>query len=227
MSETAVVTWSLVVPVKLLAQAKSRLSAATGPHRAELALAVAADTVSAALRCDRVGAVFVVTDDPRAAADLAGLGARVVADEPDAGLNPALSHGARAARAAEPAHGVGALSADLPALRPAELGRVLDAAAHAPHAFVADAAGNGTTLYTARPGVAFRPRFGADSAARHRAQGAHELVLSNVPSVRRDVDTLADLRAVLILGAGPRTTEVAAMVPALAGRSAAGPAGPG
>ena len=58
------------------------------------------------------------------------------------------------------AAGTAGLAADLPALRPGELDRALRAAAHWPEAFVADAAGTGTTLYTARPGTPFRPRFG-------------------------------------------------------------------
>lgn len=208
--------WSLVVPVKVLARAKTRMSAAAGPLREPLALAVATDTVAAALRCDRVRTVIVVTDDPLPAADLAALGARVVPDVPDAGLNPALVHGAGRVRELAPGAGVGALSADLPALRPLELARVLDAAAAAPEAFVPDAAGTGTTLYTARPGVTFSPAFGAGSRAAHRARGAREIVLPGTDTVRRDVDTLADLRAVLALGAGPRTSAVAARLPALA-----------
>jgi 2-phospho-L-lactate guanylyltransferase len=217
MSDTRIVTWSLVVPVKVLARAKSRLAAAAGPHRAELALAVAADTVAAALRCDRVGEVIVVTDDPLAASELDALGARIVPDEPDGGLNPALAYGAGLARtAASPRPGVGALSADLPALRPAELGRVLDAAARVPTAFVPDAIDVGTTLYTARPDAAFAPAFGSGSRLRHRAAGAYELALPDVASVRRDVDTLDDLREALTLGVGPRTAEVAGRLPVLA-----------
>ncbi|WP_165968930.1 2-phospho-L-lactate guanylyltransferase [Actinomadura sp. KC06] len=212
--------WSLVVPVKVLARAKTRMSAAAGPHRERLALAVAADTVAAALRCDRVRTVIVVTDDPLPAAELAALGARVVPDVPDAGLNPALGYGARRGREfaadAGVSAGVGALSADLPALRPLELARVLDAAAVSPEAFVPDAAGTGTTLYTARPGVPFSPAFGADSRAAHRARGARELLLPGTDTVRRDVDTLDDLRAALALGTGPRTAAVAAELPALA-----------
>ncbi|WUH96938.1 2-phospho-L-lactate guanylyltransferase [Spirillospora sp. NBC_00431] len=212
--------WSLVVPVKVLARAKTRMSPAAGPHRESLALAVAADTVAAALRCDRVRTVIVVTDDPLPAAELAALGARVVPDVPDAGLNPALVHGADrgrelAAAAGVPA-GVGALSADLPALRPLELARVLDAAAAVPEAFVPDAAGTGTTLYTAGPGVPFAPAFGAGSRAAHRARGAREILLPGTDTVRRDVDTLDDLRAALTLGVGPRTAAVAAELPALA-----------
>ncbi|TDC87705.1 2-phospho-L-lactate guanylyltransferase [Actinomadura sp. 7K507] len=216
MSTAKFIQWSLVVPVKMLARAKTRMSGAAGPHREALALAVATDTVAAALRCDRVRTVIVVTDDPLPAADLAALGALVVPDVPDAGLNPALVHGAGRGRELAPGTGVGALSADLPALRPLELARVLDAADQAPEAFVPDAAGVGTTLYTARPGVPFSPAFGADSRAAHRARGARELLVPGTDSVRRDVDTLDDLRAALALGTGPRTTAVAARLPAFA-----------
>ncbi|GAA2418168.1 2-phospho-L-lactate guanylyltransferase [Actinomadura vinacea] len=203
------------MPVKVLARAKTRMSEAAGRHREALALAVATDTVAAALRCDRVSRVIVVTDDPVPAAELAALGALVVPDEPDAGLNPALVHGASRSRESAPETGVGAISADLPALRPGELGRVLDAASRSPEAFVPDAAGVGTTLYTARPGVPFSPAFGGDSRAAHRARGARELLLDGIDSVRRDVDTLDDLRAALTLGTGPRTAAVAELLPAL------------
>ena len=46
--------WSLVIPVKVLAHAKTRLAPLAGPHRAELALAMAADTVAAGLACPAV-----------------------------------------------------------------------------------------------------------------------------------------------------------------------------
>lgn len=215
MSGTHRLTWTLVVPVKPLARAKSRLAGAAGPHRERLALAIATDTVSAVLRCPRVRGVVVVTDDPTAAPELAALGARVVPDEPDSGLNPALVHGAAQARLLAPGGGVGALSADLPALRPDQLDRVLEAAEAAPNAFLPDAAGIGTTLYTARPGAAFAPAFGTESRARHRRLGARELVVEDVASVRRDVDTIDDLREALALGVGPRTASVAPLLPVL------------
>lgn len=201
------------MPVKPLARAKSRLSGPAGPHRERLALAIATDTVSAVLRSSRVEGVVVVTDDPVAAPELAALGAIIVPDEPDDGLNPALVHGAAEARRLAPERAVGALSADLPSLRPAELTRVLDAAAAVPNAFVPDAAGVGTTLYTARPDAVFTPAFGLESRARHRDGGARELALDDVPSVRRDVDTIDDLHAALELGVGPRTASVAPLLP--------------
>jgi len=205
-------SWSLVIPVKVLARAKSRLTGLAGPARSALALAMAADTVSAALACPAVGSVVVVTDDEEAAGVLGGLHAVIVPDEPAAGLNPALAHGAAAAATQWPAWGVAALAADLPALRPAELDRGLRAAGQWAEAFVADAAGTGTTLYTARPPAAFRPRFGAGSAGRYRDSGAVEVMLADVPSLRSDVDTPDDLRQAASLGLGPRTAVLAAQL---------------
>src|SRR6266545_4449134 len=116
--------WSVVIPVKRLPLAKSRLYDGTRPrevHR-ELALALALDTAAAALACPAVARVVAVTDDPRAAASLVSLGAVVVPDQPDQGLNPALAYGASRATALAPGDGVAVLSADLAALRPDELG---------------------------------------------------------------------------------------------------------
>ena len=203
--------WTLVVPLKPLARAKSRLSdTADDGLRPGLALAFAQDTVAAALECPAVRGVVVVTDDALASRELAALGARIVPDEPRDGLNAALTHGATVAGASRPAARVAALNADLPALRTAELARVLEGAAEFPRAFLADSAGFGTTLLTAGRGLELRPLFGPDSRARHRASGAVELCLDGVDSVRQDVDTGADLRAALALGTGPHTAAVAA-----------------
>jgi 2-phospho-L-lactate/phosphoenolpyruvate guanylyltransferase len=205
--------WCLVVPVKRLALAKTRLAAVAGGHRTDLALAFALDTVEAALGCDLVRAVVAVTDEPDAATALARLGALVVGDEPDAGLNPALVHGAAVARAAHPGCGVGALSADLPALRLGELSSALLAAAGHDVSFVRDAAGDGTTLLLARHGAAFEPQFGAGSARLHAEAGARELA-GDLPSLRRDVDTEGDLAVAAALGLGPRSRAVVGRIAA-------------
>lgn len=198
--------WTLVIPLKPLAQAKSRLAdAAAAGARPGLALAFAQDTVAAALAAPGVRDVAVVTGDPLAGRELAALGARIVADEPGGGLNVALAHAAAVVRATRPDGAVAALNADLPALRPAELARVLQAAAEFPRAFLPDAPEIGTTFLSATPGHALRPAFGVDSRVRHRRSGAVELALTGVDSVRQDVDTRADLRAALALGVGPHT----------------------
>ena len=210
MTDNALTSWSVLLPVKVLAQAKSRLAGLAGPRRGELALALACDTVMAVLGCDEAARVIVITDDQVAGAALAALGALVVPDEPRDGLNAALRHGAAHAAALWPGSGTAALSADLPALRPEQIGRALRAAAAWPTAFVADAAGDGTTLYTAVPGAAFRPAFGLASRARHAAGGAAELGLDGIPGLRRDVDTPSDLRGATVLGLGSHSAPLAA-----------------
>jgi 2-phospho-L-lactate/phosphoenolpyruvate guanylyltransferase len=198
------VRWSVVVPVKRLDVAKTRLYDAGRPRpgHQELALALALDTVGAALSA--AARVLVVTDDPAAATAVRALGALVVGDEPDAGLNPALTHGAARAARLAPADGIALLSADLPALRATELAAALAAAGAHPRSFVSDADGTGTTLLAARPGTAPAPRYGPGSAAAHRASGAVELS-GRWPSLRHDVDTPAGLTAAAGLGLGPAT----------------------
>ncbi len=202
--------WSLVLPVKPLERAKSRLGEYAGQLRAELALAFALDTVTAALNCPAVARVLVVSSDPLAGARLARLGALLVTDEPGGGLNPALAHGAAHARRLAPNAPLATLSADLPALRPEELARVLAAVRLPGRAFLADSPGIGTTLLACSPDRPLAPAFGGASRERHAAGGAVELTLPDVPSVRRDVDTGADLAQALALGVGPHTALVAA-----------------
>jgi 2-phospho-L-lactate guanylyltransferase len=204
--------WSVVVPAKRLAVAKTRLRPVTArlpgiPEYASvhdaLVLALLADTVAAAAACAVVDSVVVVTDDPAAADVARSLGVPTLPDEPDRGLNPALEHGARSAGGSA----VAALSSDLPALRPDELAAALDAAARtAPRCYVADAHGTGTTLLTA-VGTELRPRFGTGSAAAHLADGAVLLTGGPAawPGLVRDVDTEEDLCAAEALGVGPRT----------------------
>lgn len=195
--------WGVVVPVKRLSIAKSRLASYGDQTRRALALAFAADVVLAASKVTRV---LVVTDDDDAAAVLAALGAEVVADDPDSGLNPALAHGADLLRAVDADLGVATLSADLPALQPAELASALAQVGQGHRGFVADQDATGTTLLAAGPGAALLPAFGADSRLTHLGSGAVELVAG--PGLRRDVDTPADLDAVALLGVGPHTRAV-------------------
>jgi 2-phospho-L-lactate/phosphoenolpyruvate guanylyltransferase len=205
-------SWSVIVPVKRPEVAKTRLADLAGSRRPAIARAFAADTVAATLACPEVAEVVVVTDDVETAEAVTAMGATVVDDAPDAGLNAALRHGCEVARVRRPGAPTAALSADLPALRPDELATALRAAAAHPAAFVADVAGIGTTLYAVTGGTPFRPRFGGRSRATHRAAGAVEVVLAEIPSVRRDVDDAVDLWDALRLGVGPRTAALAGML---------------
>ena len=208
----AVHRWGVVVPLKLLDRAKTRLVVGDAHARAELALAFAEDVVAAALACPAVERVVVVTDDPRAAAALAGPRVVVEPDRPGTGLNPAIEHGALGLAGLA----VAALAADLPALRPQELQAALVAVVH--RGFVPDAGRAGTTLLAAVAGVALAPAYGLGSRRLHLDSGAVELAAG--ATLRRDVDTLADLEQALRLGVGARTA--AALAGLVAGQPARG-----
>ena len=175
--------WTLIIPVKPAAIGKSRLGLG-----AELARAIAFDTVAAVVACDAVGRVIVVTAD----AAFRPPGAEVLPERIPSGIDAAVAAGAALA-------GIGtaraALLGDLPSLIPAELAAALAVAARAPRAFVADHEGTGTTLVTAAPGETLLTAFGGGSAAKHRALGLVELDPAATSSVRFDVDTVEQLRA--------------------------------
>ncbi|WP_369821680.1 2-phospho-L-lactate guanylyltransferase [Pseudonocardia sp. EC080610-09] len=207
----------LVVPVKPLPKAKTRLrGAADGgvgdlDAHLRLALALARDTVRAAVSAAAVREVLVISSDPAVAVEVGALGVEVVTD-PGRGLNGALRHGAALLRSRDDGAAIGALQADLPALRPAELDDAVTAAAAlyadgARRVFQPDEPGTGTTLLLAAAGVRLDPHFGGASAAAHRASEAVVLP-GDRPGLRRDVDTAADLDAAVALGVGSWTRAV-------------------
>lgn len=216
--------WTLVVPLKAAPAGKSRLAGWIEPgDRLALARAMMADTVAAAAAARGVDEIVVVTDDPamagaarRAAGESSPQVSVTVIGEPDpGGLNPAISAGIERAREDRPGHGVAVLLGDLPALRAADLAGALERAARHRLGAVADAAGTGTTVLTALPGVPVDPAFGADSARLHLARGHVFLAVATPSGLTRDVDVPADLDAVLALGVGPHTARALRAIDAM------------
>ena len=195
-----------IVPVKSPTVGKSRLTGVPA-DRGRLAAAFAADTVAACLATPGVARVLAVTDDEDVARALVALGAEVCDDGAVPGLNPALRHAAAVAHERWPDLVPVALLADLPALRPVDLGAALASVAARQaggSAYVVDAEGTGTTLYTAPYGD-FDPQFGPGSAAAHAEAGAWP-VPGELASLRRDVDDAEGLGAALDLGVGAATS---------------------
>lgn len=217
-------TYDVVVPVKLLAEAKTRLAPSLDrAARAGLARAFVLDTIDAALAAERVAQVIVV-GDLSGHVDEVPAGVVVVAEPEPRSLSAAIRHGiaearriavderdsGHAGRTARSHRGIAVLLGDLPALTPQALDVALGAASRHPLAFMPDAEGTGTTLATAAAHTRFEPAFGADSAMLHRALGfhdlSHEVPAALVERLRRDVDTIDALDAAVRLGLGAHTT---------------------
>lgn len=199
--------WTIIVPVKPAAVGKTRLTD-VGTDREALARAIALDTIAAAAATPRVAHVLVVTDDAEVSALVSLWPAVDVVPEGDMrGLDAAIALGADAA-----GQGVAraALLGDVPALTPHDLDTALELAGHVERGLVPDAEGTGSTLVTARPGAVWVSAFGPDSAARHRLLGCTGLDVPRDSTLRRDVDTAAQLTEAVSLGVGPRTSAVLA-----------------
>ncbi len=201
-------TFGVLIPVKPAAVAKSRLGPLGDEARRALATAFAMDTVAAAGEAAGVAEVLVVTDDVPLALRLREIGVAAVPDGETESLNATLRQGAAELVRRHPGVRPVALCADLPALRSGELAAALAAADVEKPSFVADHQSVGTTLYVAPTLEAFRPRFGTGSRDAHLADGAVEVRIDPLESLRRDVDTPDDLRSAVALGVGPRTSWV-------------------
>ncbi|MFN3949181.1 2-phospho-L-lactate guanylyltransferase [Microbacterium sp.] len=199
--------WTIIVPVKPAAVGKTRLTD-VGTDREALARAIALDTIAAAAATPRVAHVLVVTDDAEVSALVSLWPAVDVVPEGDMrGLDAAIALGADAAGQGVPR---AALLGDVPALTPHDLDAALELAGHVERGLVPDAEGTGSTLVTARPGAVWVSAFGPDSAARHRLLGCTGLDVPRDSTLRRDVDTAAQLAEAVSLGVGPRTSAVLA-----------------
>lgn len=207
---TTVDGWTIVVPVKELDRAKSRLvPALTADGRRALVTAMAADVLRTCADTPGVTRIRVVSADPRVEELARRAGAEFVVEGTVPGpghtdpLNAALDLALRGIGAP-----VGVITADLPELLPHHLRRILDEAGRHRHSTVPDHRGAGTTMafWTGPPGARVC-RFGPDSAARFRVEGGAVplAVDDDLAPAARDVDLPDDLLALPGRRIGPAT----------------------
>ena len=208
--DVGVAAWTVVIPVKALPQAKTRLAGDVATP-ADLAVAFLRDTLAAVLATASVEATVVVTADPVVADIAAGAGADVVDDSEHPGINPAARHGAGHR---SPGSAIAVIVSDLPCLTPATLAVVLAAASAHRHAFLADLDGTGTTMWFADADAPVEPHFGPDSRAAHAGAGhvdlvaAHAALADALVPARLDIDTVAALDRAVTVGVGAATAAV-------------------
>lgn len=197
--------WRVIVPVKGQLTAKTRLHPRAGVARADLAHAIALDTLVAVMACLPADHLVVVTSDELTATFVRHHGAAAVAD-PGEGLNPAVRAGIEYAQELLGAGPTAVLLGDLPALRAQDLAVALGQCSRHPRAFVPDASGAGTVLLSALSPQDLVPRFGPSSAHEH---GRESVRLDlDLPALRSDVDDEAGLHRALAIGVGRHTAAV-------------------
>jgi 2-phospho-L-lactate guanylyltransferase len=185
----------ILVPVKILADAKQRLSSILSPEeRVALAQAMCEDVLQTLANWQNRPAVAVVTSDSFASGQAARFKFDVIADE-NSGETSAIEM-ATAECKARGARSTLVVPADIPLIDSAELQKIIDSAPPDGTVLVPDAEGRGTNAALRSPCDLFPLRFGNDSFLPHqaaaRATGLPCVVLQ-LPGIARDIDRPQDL----------------------------------
>lgn len=188
--------WTVVIPVKGLTHAKSRMGE-TLLAPGTLAQAFLLDVLESVTASASVQEVIVATGDPVVTELAQSYGATIADDTGRPGINAAVMGAALTCAVSTP---LAVVVSDLPRLTSTALDLVMAAAERNAVSFVADLEGTGTTIWLAESNAHLPPLFGTDSRAMHRAAGAVDLVeavgesyASRILAARCDADTFADL----------------------------------
>jgi 2-phospho-L-lactate guanylyltransferase len=187
----------VVVPIKPLAEAKSRLAPLLDAGaRRELVLDLLRHTLEVLAAVEGLAGVLVVSSDP-VVIDTARLyGVDVLRESASPGLNASLTRAVRYLRARD-VEALLVLPGDLPRLCPGNVTALVDACPAAPGLVVApDNAERGTNALLLNPLDLIPFSFGPNSFARHRAlartSGATVCVVRD-PGLAFDLDRPEDL----------------------------------
>jgi 2-phospho-L-lactate guanylyltransferase len=179
----------VVVPVKRLSRAKSRLDVPAATRRA-VALGLAEHTIRVALATPEVVRVLVVTCDTTVKLRVRALGADLVHEPRSSNLNAAARLGREAAGRMNPGDDVAIMVSDLPELSTDDLSAAVGefrARGELPM-MVADTDGTGTTMLIHGAHATPRITFGPGSAQRHQTAGFNPAT-GDLRGLRRDLDT--------------------------------------
>lgn len=187
-----------VVPMKQIAQAKSRLASVLPPEtRQSLARVMLAGVLTACRDCPDVQRTVLLTTDTSLTTLAKEHDADLFVEHHPVGLNAAM----KAAAAALESQTLVYLAGDLPLLKARDISDLTDRCRTGSRVVIAPSAdGNGTNALLLSPANILKPTFGHGSSERHEIS-AHRLgieaaIVSNL-NIGLDIDTPQDLETLL------------------------------
>jgi 2-phospho-L-lactate guanylyltransferase len=184
-----------IVPVKLLAHAKNRLSELLTPHeRRDLVVAMFSDLLASLSASQQIDHILVVTADPQIEQITKQHGLRLFPEQQPHGINQALSQATDYATQLG-ARSVLAIHADLPLVAPSDIDQLLSPLAHA-EVVLAPARDGGTNAIALHLPQRMPFCFEGRSFARHLSEARERnlsVALAQQPALMHDVDRPEDL----------------------------------
>lgn len=189
----------VVIPVKPLNRAKSRLASVLAPQqRYELAEMMLRQVLAVVSDVPHITGTLVISRDTKALAIAREMGAKTIQESSPSELNPALVRATEVLRMWR-AKSIMILPADLPFIRPADVTNMIEMADHTspPCVVIAtDRNRDGTNAMIIKPPGLFDYDYGVGSFQRHvdAAQRAGALVkYYESPTLSLDIDESTDL----------------------------------
>ena len=218
---------TVIVPMKPLSQAKSRLRVpaelgSPRPTSSELATAFLEDVIRATTASQSVSRTLLTSTDLTVEQIAGSHGIDFLSESPGAipDKNPWSKLNAAAVSAVADAFEDSRCSfallvpGDLAALRPKTIEAIVRrTTALGASTFVRDHTDTGTTMLCVARAHHVEPAFGGESAAAHARAGAIDITTSAPPDARLDVDTWADLIAAQHLGLGANCQQLLSCQP--------------
>lgn len=197
--------WRILVPVKELALAKTRMALAPQERRF-LVLAMLRDVLAAVKQTPEVGEVVICSSDPQILDECPGESIWLTSGNGD--VNTEIGEALVEPWLRDRGRPTAVVVADLPCLRTDDLGRVLRLAMQRRMVFVASCDG-GTTVLAAQDPRRLVTRFGRGSAAAHR-RWYRDVSTEVGIGCRLDIDTVDALAWGHRVGLGGRTDHAVA-----------------
>ncbi len=187
----------VVIPVKGVSKAKSRLAQAITPiQRQELTLSMLGDVLDATTSAGAATDVLVISED-NAALDIAGqFGAKKVKEKISEGIDAALKQ-ATDWCVTNGANAVLIFPADIPLLTSADVNHIISTAKEDPVVVISPSKReDGTNALLCRPPNVIPLRYGPNSFRLHLREAAARDIQSKIcriPRIALDIDTVEDL----------------------------------
>ena len=188
-------TYSALIPVKTLQEAKSRLANHLTPdERTALVLDMLHHVLHALCSCHLFERISVVSPDPTVLERTQAWGAQALIEEVQ-GHNPAL-HAAALKELTAGATALLTLSADLPLLQASDIASMIESAKHYDVVLAPSRDGTGTNALLVRPPLALPYLFGLGSLQRYITEAKQQhlsSILHKSIGLALDIDTIEDL----------------------------------